>query len=383
MKSSGVLEENETMITRGFRPSTALPLALCYFAVGVILAAGCGSESGAGVGTSSGSSGQSSGFVDGQDGGGSSGDILGKGCATSTKRAQRIPVDIGLALDTSFSMDFQQKWFNTKAALKAFVNNPAYEELGLALQFFPVRKQCSVAEYAQPAVEIGLLPSIAGQVTTALDAQQMELGTPIVHVLDGMTAYMRAHATDNRKPILLLATDGVPDDSCTGTANGNTPNTLENAVKMADAALKGTPSIPTFVIGVGTELVALDQIAAAGGTNKAILIDPNKNVQEALGQAFETITKTAIPCDYQIPVTGALDPSKVNVTYSASGANPETFGFVGGADLCAKAAETGWYFDDPAAPKKVVLCPNACERVKADDLGEVNVVFGCARNDVR
>ena len=104
----------------------------------------------------------------------------------------------------------------------------------------------------------------------------MELGTPIVQVLTGMTAYMKAHAAaaPSRRSILLLATDGVPDDSCTGTGNGNTPNTIENAVAKATEAFSGNPSIPTFVIGVGTELTALDQIATAGGTGKAILVDP-------------------------------------------------------------------------------------------------------------
>lgn len=362
-----------------------------------LVAFGCGSEgSGAGPGGSSGSSGSSgnnntSGGFGGDGGGNGNGEGGGggnlQGCATSSKRAEKVPVDIGLALDTSFSMDFDQKWFNTKAALKAFVNNPAYEELGLALQFFPARKQCSIPDYAQPAVQVGLLPSIKGQVSSALDAQQMDLGTPIVQVLAGMTDYLRAYAATapSRKPILLLATDGVPDDSCTGAGNENVPNTLENAVKKATDALSGKPSIPTFVIGVGTELTALDQIAAAGGTTKAILIDPTKNVQESFLVALETIRRNAIPCDYDIPTpeSGRIDPAKVNVTYSEAEGKSETFSFVGTAAQCTTASNTGYYYDDPASPKKVTLCPQACDRVKANDVGTVNIVFGCARQDVR
>jgi len=34
-------------------------------------------------------------------------------------------------------------------------------------------------------------------------------------------------------------------------------------------------------------------------------------------------------------------------------------------------------------PTQVILCGGACDMVKADDRGQVNVVFGCPRVDVR
>jgi hypothetical protein len=34
-------------------------------------------------------------------------------------------------------------------------------------------------------------------------------------------------------------------------------------------------------------------------------------------------------------------------------------------------------------PTKVILCGGACDLVKADHRGQVNVVFGCLRIDVR
>lgn len=356
----------------------SLSVGACGLVLSLLVA--CGSDSDAGA--SSGGNNTSGGFGD-RDGGDDNGLA---GCNGTSKKAETVPVDIGLALDTSFSMDFDQKWINTKAALKAFVKNPAYGDLSLALQFYPVRKQCSIAEYANPAVPMGLLPSVADPVATALDAQSMELGTPMVQVLQGMTDYLRTHAQANpsRKPILLLASDGLPDESCKAPEEGTLPNSLANAVATVDAAFKATPSIPTFVIGVGTELSALNQIAAAGGTGDAILIDPTKNVQEAFLAALETIRKTAIPCDYPIPPsTGPVRGNEVNVTYNASDGTTIVFGFVGTADGCAKAEETGYYFDNESAPTRVFLCPKTCERVKGDAQGEVNVVFGCARNDVR
>ena len=71
--------------------------------------------------------------------------------------------------------------------------------------------------------------------------------------------------------------DGIPDDTCPA---GSMPNTLENAIAVAAAAKSGNPSIATFVIGVGSELTALNAISQAGGTGDAILVDTGAGIVE-------------------------------------------------------------------------------------------------------
>ncbi len=313
------------------------------------------------------------------DGGGTSD---GFGCATTSKKAEKQPVDMVIGLDTSFSMDFDSKWPNVREAIKAFVSNPKYADLGVGLQFFPIRKQCSVPDYKIPAVSLMLQPQAAGPVGIALDAQQMAGGTPMVPLLEGLTQYLAGVAKPGRKPVIVLATDGVPDDTCLSTGSGARANTLENAVAVADTAFKGNPSIATFVIGVGGELTALNAIAAAGGTTSATLVDTAGNAQQALLDAFEKIRRTAIPCDYDIPA-GTIDPKSTNVTYTSGGKVTSLF-FVGNEAGCAKATNgEGWYFDDEAAPKKVVLCAALCSSVKNDDEGSVDLVFGCPRKEIK
>jgi hypothetical protein len=314
------------------------------------------------------------------DGGASSGDF--SGCATDKKKAEKQPVDMVIGLDTSFSMDFDSKWSNVKDALKAFTSNPAYSDLGVGLQFFPIRKQCSVGDYQVPAVPLSLQPQAAAPIAAALDGQQMAGGTPMVPLLQGLTKYLAASAKPGRKPVLVLATDGVPDDTCLSAEDGATPNTLENAVAVAGSAFTGTPSIATFVIGVGGELSALNTIAAAGGTTAATLVDTGGNAQQALLTALDNIRRTAIPCDFDIP-PGTIDPKQTNVTYTTNGYT-EPLVFVENEAGCAKATNgAGWYFDNEAAPKKVVLCKALCEVVKGDDQGSVDLVFGCPRVDVK
>lgn len=352
----------------------ASSILLCAASIALSVAAACGSDTTGAAADGGGGGGP--GF--GNDGGGSDGSVV---CSTTTKKAEKVPLDMVIALDTSFSMDFDEKWIHVRDAMKSFVSNPAYADLGVGLQFFPIRKQCSVADYAIPAVDLGLQPTVAPAIEQVLDAQQMAGGTPMVQVLLGVSGYLAASARPDRRPVVVLATDGVPDDTCAGGSADSPPNTLDNAVAAAKNAFSGTPSIATFVIGVGTELSALDAIAQAGGTGKATLIDTGANAQQAFLDALDGIRKAAIPCDYGIP-DATIDVTKTNVSYTSGAGATQEFGFVGDAAGCAKAPDSGWYFDDPAAPKRVVLCGGTCDLVKKDDVGHVDVVFGCPRNDV-
>lgn len=315
-------------------------------------------------------------------GNGDGGNTTNKQCATATKKAEVVPVDLMIGLDTSFSMDFDKKWISVQAALKSFSSNKALDGLGLGLQYFPIRKQCAVDAYAQPAVAVADLPGVATSIAASLDGQQMSGGTPMVPMLQGLNTYMKGFATahPDRKPVIVLATDGIPDDSC---LTGTTPNTIDNAVAAAKASFAGSPSVSVFVIGVGSELTALNAIGQAGGTGNAILVDTTKDVEKAFLDALTSIRRQAIPCDYAIPSLGsAPDPAKININY-VDAAGQSVFLYVGTAADCVKAEENGWYFDDPNAPNKVVLCPKTCEKVKSNDNAKIDVVFGCDRVGIK
>src|SRR5688572_6899101 len=114
-----------------------------------------GADAAAGTGPAAGASG---GHRDG--GGGSSGaagatdgpgrvigaDALGDAaCATATQRAEVLPLDIYVMMDSSGSMlDFVSatgtttKWTAVRAALIAFVQDPLSAGIGVGLQYFPL-----------------------------------------------------------------------------------------------------------------------------------------------------------------------------------------------------------------------------------------------------
>jgi hypothetical protein len=62
-------------------------------------------------------------------------------CATDVHRAEKVPLDLLLLVDTSDSMNqlsgMQSKWQLTRQALRSFVEDPGSQGLGVGLQFFP------------------------------------------------------------------------------------------------------------------------------------------------------------------------------------------------------------------------------------------------------
>jgi hypothetical protein len=306
-------------------------------------------------------------------------------CATSSAEVALTPLDMALGVDTSYSMDFDDKWAHVRGALKVFVQNPNYANMGVSLQFFPVRQQCKVELYGAPDVAMQVLPGVAPAFTSAVDAQRMSGGTPLVQVLQGMLGYLRdwASAHPGRKPVMVLATDGIPDDTCSAS-DIDPPNSLENAVAIAESAYTGEPSIPVFVIGVGAELTALNRIAEAGGTGAAAVLATGGNVTQKFLAALDDIRTSALSCEYEIPPpsTGKIDFDAVNVQFQDDSATAQTFFYVADAAGCSTAPDNSWYYDNPEQPRQVMLCPKTCERVSAASAARVSIAFGCKRNDV-
>lgn len=100
---------------------------------------------------------------------------------------------------------------------------------------------------------------------------------------------------------------------------------------------------------------------------------------DAVAQAVEQTSQ--LSCEVTIPVPSSgdsIDFTKVNVRIKSS--NVEVvLPKVNGASSCGAAG--GWYYDDPAAPTKVILCPASCEAARAEvgpgKDGRIEVLFGC------
>ncbi len=94
--------------------------------------------------------------------------------------------------------------------------------------------------------------------------------------------------------------------------------------------------------------------------------------------ATGVVQSTTLACSFDIPMNGGtIDPTKVNVNYTASGSNmPQAIGYVAGG-LAACGPSGGFYYDDPNNPTKILLCPATCTAVQSDTGGKIDVLFGC------
>lgn len=301
-------------------------------------------------------------------------------CAGTSQKAESAPVDMYVMLDKSGSMldpvmGATTRWDIVKQSLATFFANAAGITAGL--QYFPLQDpmgtSCDNNYYYNPAVGMGLLPGAGNAqlnaLTGSMNAQTPKGGTPTNVALKAALQYASDYKKllPQRNVVVVLATDGLPQDGCSAS--------IANTAAEAAAGFAAMPSIPTYVIGVGNNLANLDQIAAAGGTTNAFIV--NDGNTSAFVAAMKAIQTKAVGCEYAIPQPqmGVIDYNKVNVKYTDGTAKETTLSNVGAAAMCGMAG--GWSYDNPAKPTKIVLCPATCSTVQADAGAKVDVILGC------
>lgn len=319
------------------------------------------------------------------NGNGGSGGI--EQCAAATAQAELAPVYLVFLLDESGSMgdgkngDRKVKWDPVTSALNAFYADKTSAGITASLTLFPQNlntttgaadsnkpASCKATDYQKPVVNPTALPDAKtfAAAIAKLDPPN-EFGTPTFPALSGTITYAQSLVKEDasRKVAIVMVTDGEPY-GCDG-------NTID---ATAMAAAKVAKTIPTYVIGVGDQLASLNQIAKSGGTDKAFIValnDPQQTRQDLL-DAINLIRGQSISCELPLPAPPAgkrLDPEKVDVQFSGSAAT-KTLKY---GTQCM--GDVAWHYDDATNPTKVLLCDDACNTVKADPMGKLDVVFGC------
>lgn len=87
-----------------------------------------------------------------------------------------------------------------------------------------------------------------------------------------------------------------------------------------------------------------------------------------------------LPCQFDVPVPPDgqdFDPAQVNVEFDDGQGGSLDIGYVDAAADCANV-EHGWYYDDPAAPTTIFVCPQTCDAIQGFVGAQVQVVLGCA-----
>lgn len=353
-----------------------------------------------GVGGNTGSAGTiSSGTVNGSSGteSGAGGEVFnpmassgasmssGNTCAATGEEANLVPINMFIMFDKSGSMLDNNKWTNSTKALIDFFKDQGSAGLRVALRFFPDTgcdaTACDIDVCSEPLVPLAPLSSEAAptdgqedKLVSAVKSKAPNGGTPMYVALGGAekwaTVYQTAHPSE--KTVVVLVTDGEP--------NGCEESVSKIAKLAAEA--KSSNNVLTYAVGLaGSNTSTMNSIAVAGGTTKGFFIG-NGNASADLLAALKAIQGSQVACTFQMPTMGSngekVDPMLVNVNYTpGTGGAPVTFGQVPTAGDC-NAQKGGWFYDDPAKPTTVTLCPSTCTSVQADEKAKIEILLGCA-----
>jgi hypothetical protein len=348
---------------------------------------GGGGESGLGLGGATGQAGEQQGGADSLPAGeagspGAGGADADATCSGVSVEAEAVPVDLFIMMDRSTSMSTlvdgtnTTRWEALSAAVQDFVDDPAAADIRMGIGFFSLsgvaddNTDCNADDYADPTVPIGLVSDVGADLVSAIDEITPAGLTPTVPALQGAISYAEGWAAEHpeRATQVVLVTDGYPTQCVTSP---------EAIAEAAEAGYKGSGHIRTFVIGVGdVAKFNLDNYARAGGTTKAFLTDAGDVTSSFVG-ALNNISNRKLACEYKIPAPPAgmkLDTKKVQVIYTPASGGPEEVPRITALSACADNANGGWYYDDPANPTKITVCPCSCARFQA---GHVDVRLGC------
>lgn len=322
-------------------------------------------------------------------------------CVATAMQGEQRPVALFFMMDNSGSMttvdrgQTQTRWQLIATAVPAFLSNPTNAGIYAGLDFFPEilmadagagrnggnnnnNASCSVADYENPNVPIAVVPgannSQVNAFATAINTRVVQGQTPTTPALQGAihSATIWAAAHPEMNTFVVFMTDGQPNGCNSSVAN---------AAAAAAAGAAATPSIKTYVLGVGPQVGNLDAIAVGGATGPTAYLVATGGA-DALTAALNAIKGTAVSCTYNVPKTTgpALDFSKVNVQ--------ATVGTTGTANLvervdsfAACGTQSGWYYDQPldggVAPTTITLCPATCDPLKSTNGSTLQILIGC------
>jgi len=302
---------------------------------------------------------------------------------------------------------------------------PGAGSMSVAIQYFhpqgvPNADECNGAAHAQPAVPMGPIPANGPAIVASLGNTGPSGNTPTVGALTGGANYCLQYQAQNPdvKCVNVLVTDGQPNgcglsSSCGLFQGQDCVDPDAQATLTPIAANASSRGVTTFTIGMdgitAEGFTLLNAIAVAGGSDctpgtpgaeacnvtsggsQGFLdalngIRDTVQVTEQSSQTFTTTVKqtTTLECTWAVPPAPegkAFDPGLVNVSITPGGGSAQKIGFVLSEADCAAAGD-GWYYDDNAAPKQILSCPNTCTTIKGDPDLSVNVLFGCATEPV-
>jgi hypothetical protein len=321
-------------------------------------------------------------------------------CNGTSIETERLPVDLILLIDRSYSTGFPygtnetnpavagqlRRWDALTSAMESLVAAPEAANLGVSLNFFGSGRPndastCNANDYAQPAIALDWL-SLNGPTLVATMQSMVPSGiSPTVPALTGAYRYAMAQQASDpiREKAVVLISDGWPTACAV-----NLPSDVTSLI--AEAAAAPVP-IRTFIVGVGSRATLeatkgnLQAFAVAGGTDRPpYLLDEAADIagfQQQFVAAMLDIAHSPRVCEYDVlPLSSdwVIDPASITFFYQSATGSSEEIPKLANVEMCPRSYNGGWYFDNPQNPTRIGVCPCTCANYGRRT---ATVVYGC------
>jgi hypothetical protein len=239
------------------------------------------------------------------------------------------------------------------------------------------QKLCQVSEYGTPAVPIRRDSSRARDILASLAARELAGPTPTGPALQGALQHAQSWAGDHpdRQVITVVVTDGFPTNC--------SPLGIPEIASLAENANRGAQPVHTFFVGVFSDqdlgldgAARLDELARAGGSRQAVVINTANDVAQDFLLALDAIRDTSSRCNFRLDASG-LDLDRVNLEVVDDRGTTTQLLNVGDAATCAD--QQGWFYerDDNGTRRQITVCPSTCRGLIGGGL-RTNLAIGCA-----
>lgn len=288
--------------------------------------------------------------------------VPGGGCGGKEVKADPVAPNLLISLDRSCSMTNQGKWDIAVQALQTLmVTFNGKIRFGLAMFPDTVTPSCQQDAIAIP-VGPGNEMAISELLGNAL--MQSDPNFPDGPCVTNIDTAMQQATTEpalldtDRESYVLLITDGKQAGCSAAGGDAGTTMIIKD--------LHDTMKVPTFVLGFGSGIdpAQMNIFAEAGGVPAG---DPTKyydaSDQASLDAALDTIANKTLGCTF------TLDEKPPNPD--------EIFVFFDNVEKVAQdpTHAMGWDYD--AAGNQVTFYGATCDKLKAGEVSDVDIIFGC------
>lgn len=336
------------------------------------------------------------------------GELLGDAsCGMMRSPANRQPLNLLILLDRSGSMSEcasgsssssggcssgDSKWQAVVAAVRRMVTS-LDDGSQVGLQFFPASSNPGSTDgYINPVVPIAPLSMNRARILSALSATGPNGNTPMACAVPPSLGVLNAPDVYRGPRSLLLVTDGVATEECTGVMCN--PFDLAafiacemNAAAQAQGVILASVSagqragVRTYAIGMGAaDSRFLSAVALNGGTARSASCLPtgchysvsSSSFDTDINAALDEIRGRAASCQFAITIDPATaDLNQVNVNYFPGG---------GMAPRIIRHDATrmdGWDYSDDN--RSIILYGPTCDDVRANTRSgsQVEILYGC------